>query len=45
MAMKARPKTEMKPLTQAKPCQGIVYRGFNVKTRCKFIQGHRGFCG
>lgn len=29
---------------RAKPCQGIVYKGFNVKTRCDKAQGHPGYC-
>lgn len=32
------------PLKRAEPCNGIVYKGFNVKTRCSKIRGHAGYC-
>lgn len=29
---------------RAEPCLGIVYKGFNVKTRCDKPRGHAGYC-
>lgn len=42
MAMKAKPTPP--PATPIKRCQGIVYRGFNVKTQCSKPMGHKGYC-
>lgn len=38
------PTPELKPMTRAEPCHGVVYKGFNVKTRCSKPQGHPGYC-
>lgn len=42
---KPMPAPTLAPMTRAMPCHGVVYKGFNVKTRCSKIGGHAGYCG